>query len=49
MFGFFNIVYFVILYIKWIIMLMEIYKIYFKKLCELKDFIFCNKELLGGF
>lgn len=46
MFGFFNIVYFVILYIKWIIMLMEIY---FKKLCELKDFIFCNKELLGGF
>lgn len=51
MLGSFNTVYFVTLHIKWIItsMLMEIYKIYFKKPRELKDFTFCNKELLGGF
>lgn len=46
MLGSFNTVYFVTLHIKWIIMLMEIY---FKKPRELKDFTFCNKELLGGF
>lgn len=49
MLGSFNTVYFVTLHIKWIIMLMEMYKIYFKKPRELKDFTFCNKELLGGF
>lgn len=49
MLGFLNTVYFVTLHIKWIIMLMEIYIIYFKKQRELKDFTFCNKELLGGF
>lgn len=49
MLGSFDTVYFVTLHIKWIIMLMEIYKIYFKKLRELKDFTFCNKELLGVF
>lgn len=49
MLGSFNTVYFVTLHIKWIIMLMEIYKIYFKKPRELEDFTFWNKELLGGF
>lgn len=49
MLGSFDTVYFVTLHIKWIIMLMEIYKIYFKKQRQLKYFTFCNKELLEGF